>query len=72
MTLNEDLIEQVDSFCERRGTTRSAFTRAALARELRYQEILEQESLHRESYQKDPEGEELILPGQIWPEFDQK
>ena len=70
MTLDEDLIEKVDSAVDRLGSSRSAFTREALRHELSRLEALEKERRHREGYQRHP-----VKPGefsdwedeQAWP-----
>ena len=70
MTLDEDLIEKVDSVVARLGSSRSAFAREALRHELSRLENLEKERRHREGYERHP-----VVPGecsdwedeQAWP-----
>ena len=71
MTLDADLVRQVDKVVKRLGTTRSAFTREALRRALEEIRIEELEEQHRRGYEKHP-----VSPGefedweteQVWPE----
>lgn len=54
MTLDEDLIREVDRLAKKIGTNRSAFTRKALqAALLRFQEM-QQEERHRRGYLQRP------------------
>ncbi|MBI2059612.1 MAG: ribbon-helix-helix protein, CopG family [Nitrospirae bacterium] len=50
MTLDDDLVSQVDRVAGRLGTTRSAFARRALREALEKLRILEQERKHRDGY----------------------
>jgi metal-responsive CopG/Arc/MetJ family transcriptional regulator len=54
MTLDEDLVLQVDKAARRIGTTRSAFTRDALRSALRHLRIKELERKHAEGYARKP------------------
>ena len=71
MTLDDDLLRQVDETVERLGTTRSAFTREALRRALEELRIKALEEQHRRGYQRHP-----VSPGelddweteQVWPD----
>jgi metal-responsive CopG/Arc/MetJ family transcriptional regulator len=54
MTLDEDLMAQVDATVEKLGTTRSAFTRDALRAAMVQLEQRELERKHRKGYQKKP------------------
>ena len=71
MTLDDDLVSQVDKIVERLGTTRSAFTREALRRALEEIRIEALEEQHRRGYEQHP-----VSPGefddweteQVWPE----
>ena len=54
MTLDEDLVAQVDRAVRRLGTTRSAFTREALRRALAQLTITAQEQRHRAGYRTRP------------------
>jgi metal-responsive CopG/Arc/MetJ family transcriptional regulator len=54
MTLDEDLIKEVDKEVKKLGTTRSAFTREALKKILTYYHELELEKKQIEGYKKDP------------------
>jgi metal-responsive CopG/Arc/MetJ family transcriptional regulator len=71
MTLDEDLVMQVDRAARRLKTTRSAFTRDALREALKRVTTLQREAKHRRGYLDHPvkadefsdwEGE------QVWPE----
>ena len=70
MTLEEELIAEVDQLVARLGSTRSAFTRAALRQAIRRLELAEKEQRHLEGYGRQP-----VNPGefsdwedeQIWP-----
>ena len=71
MTLDEDLVRQVDEVVKRYGTTRSAFTREALRRALEEIRLEALEEQHRRGYEQHP-----VSPGefddweteQVWPE----
>jgi CopG family transcriptional regulator / antitoxin EndoAI len=71
MTLDEDLVVQVDKAAAALGTTRSAFTRDALRTALSELRRRELERRHREGYLKKP-----VRPGefsdwereQVWPD----
>lgn len=71
MTLDDDLVRDVDEMVTRLGTTRSAFTRDALRRALERIRIEAMEEQHRRGYQKHP-----VTPGeldeweseQVWPD----
>jgi len=54
MTLEEDLVLQVDQAARRIGTTRSAFTRDALRSALRHLRTRELERKHAEGYARKP------------------
>jgi len=54
MTLEEELLRQVDHAVARLGTTRSAFTRDALRRELHAIRQRELEEAHRRGYERFP------------------
>ncbi|MCM8541326.1 MAG: ribbon-helix-helix protein, CopG family [Lentisphaeraceae bacterium] len=54
MTLDEALLEELDSLTRKLKVNRSAFTREALRREIRRQEDLELEEKHRLGYEKLP------------------
>jgi len=54
MTLDEELVKDVDSAVERLGTTRSAFTRQALRQALSRLREQELERRHREGYERVP------------------
>lgn len=70
MTLDEELIRQVDQAAARLGSTRSAFAREALRQQLHRIETTAKEQLHREGYARKP-----VEPGefsdweeeQVWP-----
>jgi len=54
MTLDEDLVAEVDAVVERLRTTRSAFTREALAAALARVREKELEERHKVGYQRYP------------------
>ena len=54
MTLDEELVEAVDSAAKRLGTTRSAFARQALREALRRIQVKELEWKHRDGYARKP------------------
>ncbi len=71
MTLDEDLVEEVDRLVEELATTRSAFTREALrlALDRRRTEIRERQ--HRTGYERLPvEPDEIRswAEEQVWPD----
>lgn len=59
MTLDEELVAEVDRAAKRLGTTRSAFARDALRGALKTLNVRELERKHREGYARKPvvEGE---------------
>lgn len=71
MTLDDELVRQVDEVVERLGTSRSAFTREALRRALEEIRIEGLEEKQRRGYEKHP-----VKPGelddweseQVWPD----
>ncbi len=71
MTLDDELVEEVDGVVKRLGTTRSAFTRKALRRALLEIQIEALEAMQRRGYEKHP-----VIPGefddweleQVWPD----
>ncbi len=54
MTLDDDLVAEVDQIVKTIETTRSAFTRDALRLALKQYQALELEKKHREGYEKHP------------------
>lgn len=71
MTLDEELVEQVDRAARKTGTTRSGFTRAALRAALARVRELELERRQRAGYKKRPvrRGEfDRWEAQQVWPE----
>lgn len=54
MTIDEELIAEVDRVAEQLGSTRSAFARQALRQELKRIELAEKERRHREGYASKP------------------
>jgi metal-responsive CopG/Arc/MetJ family transcriptional regulator len=54
LTLDEELVEAVDSIARKLGTTRSGFTREALRAALARSKEREQERKHREGYLRKP------------------
>ena len=71
MTLDEALVEQVDSAAQALGTTRSAFTRDALRAALTELQERDMERRHKAGYERLP-----VQPGeldvwedeQVWPD----
>ena len=71
MTLDEDLIIDVDRVVKRLGTTRSAFARQALRSAIGRVPIEQLERKHREGYRRKPvkqEEFEIWEKEQIWVE----
>ena len=60
MTLDEALVEAVDSAARRLGTTRSAFTRKALTDALERVRVEALEERHRRGYERYP-----VRPGEF-------
>lgn len=58
MTLDEDLIREVDKLAKQFHTTRSAFTRTALQRAIRQKKDLLLEEKHRKGYTLHPVGKD--------------
>lgn len=54
MTLNEDLVDQVDRVARQLKTTRSAFARIALQEALEKHAIAQKERVHWAGYEKHP------------------
>jgi metal-responsive CopG/Arc/MetJ family transcriptional regulator len=54
ITIDEELVEQVDRAVKKLGTTRSAFTRMALKEALEDQRVAQLERRHREGYLRSP------------------
>jgi hypothetical protein len=61
MTLDEDLIREVDKLVKALHTTRSAFTRAVLRRAVQQKKDLLLEAKHRKGYERHPAGESELL-----------
>lgn len=71
MTLDEELVSEVDKAVSKLKTTRSAFARDALRIALANLRVLELEDRHRKGYLKKPvkKGEFDLWPDeQAWPE----
>ncbi|MBI5582323.1 MAG: ribbon-helix-helix protein, CopG family [Deltaproteobacteria bacterium] len=71
MTLDDDLIDRVDSLVKELKTTRSAFAREALREALDRNRIRKLEDRHRRGYEKYPsEQQEASLweKEQVWGE----
>ena len=71
MTLDEDLVAQVDRAARKLGTTRSGLTRRALRETLKRLATRELERAHRRGYQRRPvrRGEfDAWESEQVWPE----
>ncbi|HEX9736377.1 MAG TPA: ribbon-helix-helix protein, CopG family [Thermoanaerobaculia bacterium] len=60
MTLDEDLVTEVDAAASRLGTSRSAFTRDALRLALAELRERELENRHRDGYRRHP-----VQPGEV-------
>ena len=60
MTLDDELIQEIDQAVKRLGTTRSAFTREALRAALTQLRHQEMERKHREGYARKP-----VEPGEF-------
>ena len=60
MTLDEELVTEVDAFARAHATTRSAFTRKALREALERAREQELEARHREGYARHPVAEEAL------------
>jgi metal-responsive CopG/Arc/MetJ family transcriptional regulator len=57
MTLDDDLVEDVDRVVKRLKTTRSAFTRKALKEAIRQVNITMLEKKHKNGYERFPAGD---------------
>lgn len=57
MTLDEDLVKEVDQIVEKLNTTRSAFTRDALRAAVRNYAAAQLEKRHRRGYERHPVGQ---------------
>jgi metal-responsive CopG/Arc/MetJ family transcriptional regulator len=57
MTLDDDLVEEVDEIAKKLQTTRSAFTREALRNAIAQYHITDLEQKHREGYEAHPTTE---------------
>ncbi len=69
MTLEEELVLEVDKAAKRLGTTRSAFTRDALRSALKSLRVKQLEKKHRDGYKRMPvnRGEFTVWEGeQAW------
>ncbi len=58
MTLEEDLLREVDQITRELRTTRSAFTRNALRKAIEQHKIRKLEEQHRKGYVRHPVGED--------------
>jgi len=71
ITLDEELVAQIDALAAKLGTTRSAFTRDALRDALARRRELAMERRHRAGYKKKPAGKKefsIWHDQQVWPE----
>jgi metal-responsive CopG/Arc/MetJ family transcriptional regulator len=71
MTLDEELVDEVDRAAKKLGTSRSAFARRALQEALRRLQELQLEEKHRRGYAAKPvrRGEfDAWESEQVWPE----
>ena len=65
MTLDDDLVESVDTIVKELKTTRSAFTRRALRGAIETFSIEQQEEKHRKGYELHPVAEDEFS---VWEE----
>ena len=63
MTLDDELVEEIDRVSKKLSTTRSAFTRQALREALARYELKQLEKKHRQGYEKSPVQEDEFF---IW------
>jgi metal-responsive CopG/Arc/MetJ family transcriptional regulator len=71
MTLDEELLKEVDGEIKKLHTSRSEFTREALRRHLEYQRTKELEKKHIEGYKKNPVTPKEFSSWeaeQVWPD----
>ena len=71
MTLDEDLIEDIDRAARKLKTTRSAFAREAFREALKHLTTMQREAQHRRGYEAKPEGKDEFsdwAAEQVWPE----
>lgn len=71
LTIDEDLVKNVDRVVKSQGTTRSAFIRRLLRNALREIREAELDRKHREGYEKHPVSpDEFSIPetDQVWGE----
>lgn len=71
MTLEPELVAQVDKAARRLGLTRSAFARRALAAAIERLRAQELERRHREGYRRKPAHRsefEVWAAEQVWPD----
>jgi metal-responsive CopG/Arc/MetJ family transcriptional regulator len=71
MTLDPELVSQVDRVARRLGLTRSGFTRRALRAALEQLRVKDLERRHREGYRRKPvrRGEfDAWTSEQVWPD----
>jgi antitoxin component of RelBE/YafQ-DinJ toxin-antitoxin module len=54
MTIDEKLLQEVDSLVDRLGTTRSAFIRKSLKEAIRHERMAELERKYAEEYAREP------------------
>lgn len=69
MTLDEELVKQVDLIVNKTNTSRSAFTREALTRAIKHYQKLELEKKQQQGYAKKPVQDdefELWEEEQVW------
>jgi len=72
MTLDDQLVKNVDKWVKKLKTTRSAFTRGALKHEIEKQDSLLLEKTHREGYLTQPvKNREFAVwePEQEWGDW---
>lgn len=69
MTLDKELVKQVDKIARETGTTRSAFTRDALRQAIRRVQVRRMEEQHRQGYMRKPVSADEFTgwePEQVW------
>jgi metal-responsive CopG/Arc/MetJ family transcriptional regulator len=60
MTLNDELIQQVDTIAKENNTSRSAFTREALTRAVHHYKELQLEKKQQKGYLKHPTNKDTF------------
>lgn len=71
LTLDEELVAEVDRVATAEGASRSAFTRRALRHELERLRVAQLEARHRAGYERQPVEESEVAEWedeQAWPD----